>query len=319
MARFDDAFVQWLATRQSAALLREPSSATVYGTMWTALAQWCVARGLAPEQLDPDVLLAYLDSRVGADGDAALSPRYAWRLLTLVDAVLVHDASRQRARGVNRSAQTLLLSRPEWRYANAADRTPPPECLSSADAAQLVAWLRRPPAPARNAEWQHLRNRAATALQLGAGLTPADVRALHTESVRLDPARSGPVPVGLRIPEHGASPAREAPLARWAGRLLREWLDLRASLAVPGPWLFPSTRTGKPWSKVAQYSAARQLLVDAGLPEAAGGSFVLRHTFAVRQLQRGASEADVAAWLGLADTAPLKRYRDLVKAPPDIA
>ncbi len=314
LAHFEEAFAQWLATRQSAALLRENSSVAVYAAMWSALAQWCVARELSPGQLDQGVLLAYLDSRVGLDGEAALSDRYAWRLLTLVDSVLVHHASGQRGAGPNRSALALLHSRPEWRYANAADRTPAPECLDGADAARLVAWLMQP-----TTEWQPLRNRAATGLQLGAGLTPADVRALQVTSVRSGAVRVGALPFALRIPAHGASDEREAPLARWAGRLLRDWLDTRARLEVPGPWLFPSTRTGKPWSKVAQYSAARQVLTDAGLPDAAGGSFVLRHTFAVRQLQRGASEADVAAWLGLADTAPLKRYRDLAAVPPDIA
>jgi hypothetical protein len=62
---------------------------------------------------------------------------------------------------------------------------------------------------------------------------------------------------------------------------------VRAELEIPGDWLFPSTKTGKPWGKVAQYNAAQQVLKDAGIDVAEGGSFRLRHTFALRKLRRG--------------------------------
>ena len=54
--------------------------------------------------------------------------------------------------------------------------------------------------------------------------------------------------------------------------------------------LFPSTRsTGKPWGKVAQYNAAKEVLAATGLEDIEGGSFRLRHTFALRQLRKGKS------------------------------
>ena len=54
-------------------------------------------------------------------------------------------------------------------------------------------------------------------------------------------------------------------MAAWAGELLRHWLQVRAELKITGLHLFPSTRTGKPWSRLAHYVAARQVLQDAGL------------------------------------------------------
>ncbi len=60
------------------------------------------------------------------------------------------------------------------------------------------------------------------------------------------------------------------------------------------------------------------MLTAAGLPGADGGSFRLRHTFALRQLQHGSSPEQVAQWMGLRDAAALARHRRLLMAPADI-
>lgn len=125
---------------------------------------------------------------------------------------------------------------------------------------------------------QALRNRTAVALQLGAGLTPGDIRAATVDGVVCQDtsgaSRAG-LPWKVRLPTHGSAQAREAPLA--------------------------------PWGKVAQYSAAKAVLAAAGAPDGDGGSFKLRHTFALRQLRRGGMtlQHDTAA-----GTAPTLR------APP---
>jgi site-specific recombinase XerD len=322
---YESAFDSWLQDRQGAAQLREGSSMAVYRAMWRAWAAWAAAQGVALDDLVEPDLLAYLACR---GGSGELSHRYAWRFLRLVQAVMTHRAQAQGLQP-NPAAGELLQSRPQWRFANAAAKTPLPEHLSGAQARQLVAWLLHPGAPGQGSaaqqagvregpdggagrDWQHLRNRTAVALQLGAGLTPADVRALQADGVQRASTAAAAWPQAVRIPGHGACPAREAPVARWAARLLSLWLDTRAGLKLAGPLLLPAARDGRPWSKVAQYTAARRVLQEAGLPRAAGGSFLLRHTFAIRQLQRGAAQQDVARWLGLADTTPLQRYRLLV-------
>jgi integrase len=316
---WQQAFDHWLATRQHQGTLREASSVAVYASMWGALTAWCVARAIAPHTLRGPHLQAYLHSRGGHD---ELTPRYAWRLLTLVDAVLAQQAQGLAA-PTPTAAHTLLMSTPEWRYANAADKTPLPEHLHAAEARRLVAWLLDPastavPAGAAPQAWQSLRNRTAVALQLGAGLTPGDVRACTVHGVISVGGRVRHLPWKLQLPAHGSTPEREAPLAPWAGRLLRTWLEARTALQIAGPALFPSTRTGKSWGKVAQYSAARAVLAAAGVPDTEGGSFKLRHTFALRQLRRGSAPEQVAQWLGLADTAALARYRRVLLAPADV-
>ena len=90
----------------------------------------------------------------------------------------------------------------------------------------------------------------------------------------------------------------------------------REALAIPGPMLLPSTRSsGKPWGKVAQYNATAAVLAEAGLADVTGGSFRLRHTFALRQLRRGTAEHEVARWLGVSDPAVMARYRGVLAAP----
>ncbi len=240
----------------------------------------------------------------------------------LADAVL---AQRAQAAGVarNGAARALLMATPAWRYANAAEKTPLPDHLHATEARRLVQWLLDPAseggaagAPAHT--WQALRNRTAVALQLGAGLTPGDIRAATVAGVVCQGARISELPWKIRLPAHGSTAAREAPVAPWAGRLLRRWLDTRCALQIAGGALFPATRNGRPWGKVAPYAAAKAVLAAAGLPDTEGGSFKLRHTFALRQLRRGTAPEEVAQWLGLSDVAALARYRRVLVAPVDV-
>ncbi len=317
---YADAFDAWLQARERQGGLREASSVAVYRSMWTALTQWCVARGLHLDRWQAGDLQAFLLSR-GHDDE--LTARHAWRLLMLADAVQTH-----RAQGGdqprNTAAHALLMSTPEWRYANAADKTPLPEHLHAAQARSLVAWLmdmHGEMARSDGLAWQSLRNRTAVALQLGAGLTPGDIRACTVDGVVSHGAGAGAragMPWKVRLPAHGSAPAREAPLAPWAARLLRTWLDTRCALQMAGPVLFPATRAGRPWGKVAQYSAAKAVLTAAGVPDSEGGSFKLRHTFALRQLRRGSAPEDVAQWMGLSNVAALARYQRVLVAPADV-
>ena len=58
------------------------------------------------------------------------------------------------------------------------------------------------------------------------------------------------------------------------------------------------------------------MLVDAGLDADGGGSFRLRHSFAMRQLQHGHDAAQVAGWLGVVDPQVMLRYQQALGGQP---
>lgn len=225
------------------------------------------------------------------------------------------EAHRQRAGDPNRAAATLLQSREDWLYANANRRDALPDYLAPAEARILVNYLSAglPRSGRRGADitWQELRNRSAVALHLGSGLTPADVRMLRLTSPVLRTGEEKGVPGTVHVPAYGDSPEREAPVIKWAGRVLAHWLQVRKEQKLAGDFLFPATRTGKPWGKVTHYDAVKAVLEASGIDKSLveGGAYRLRHTFALRQLRRGKSPDLVAKWLGVVEMRVMDRYR----------
>jgi len=316
-AEYIEAFQGWLAEAGQAGTLHRESSAEVYEHMWSALTAWAVGQGIAIADIAASDLHAYLRSR---GGSGELSARYAWRLVRLVDRVLSHY-TRTHDLAPNRAAADLIGSRPDIRYANSADTDPLPDFLAASEAKLLVTYLSsvRPRRAAAGQPWQEVRNRASVALMLGAGLTPGEVRALELADVVSDGGTTKSVPWKLRVAGNGNSSARETPVAAWAGQLLRYWLEVRVEQGVPGSMVFASTKsTGKPWGKVGQYNAAKDVLRAAGVDDVEGGSFRLRHTFALRQLRRGKAADEVARWLGVSDPAVMARYQRVIASPVDV-
>jgi integrase len=325
LEEFEGAFEGWLVAARKHRRIAQRSSEQAYRDVWGVLVRWCLSQDpiVTLGQLGTDDLELFLSSRSGAARAASeLSDRYVWRVLHLIDRVLAHHA-REQGCAANNAACSLLESRPEWRHANAAQRDPLPECLTAMQAKELVNFLSRArPRPGRRGAahtWQELRNHAAVALQLGAGLAPGEIRALTLQAVVSSGGRHAGLPWKVRVPGDGVSPARESPIAQWAGHLVRHWLEVRAELRIAGDYLFPSTRTGKQWGKAAQYTAVKEVLEASGLEKhlVTGGSFRLRHTFALRQLRRGRSPDEVARWLGVVDPAVMARYQRVLSAPVD--
>ncbi|HEY2255110.1 MAG TPA: tyrosine-type recombinase/integrase [Variovorax sp.] len=323
------AFDAWLDDQQALGSLRQPSSIQVYRDMWGGFMAWSLGQSPAVTlaTLDMQDLKAFQAARFGMkSADRSLSPRHALRLLRLIDRVLRHQAAATGDRP-NTAAADWIAAQPQIRYAEAAEADPLPEFLSVTEARHLITFLSsaRPRAGTTPAQrdahkafsWQEIRNRSSVALQLGGGLTPADVRALTLHSPTSHGGRVRDRPWKVSVPGNGNSPARETPIAPWAGELLQHWLHVRAEARIAGAYLFPSTRTGKSWSRDSQYKAARLVLEEAGIDSSDGGSFRLRHTFALRQLRRGTEPGQVAAWLGVEPEA-MGKYARVVVAPTDV-
>jgi len=320
-------FDAWLVHERVAGRLRRGASEAVYRAMWQALAAWCAAQrpALRLEDLHGTRLLHYLASRQGLQAaDGVLTPRYQQRLVSLVQRVQAHQAWLQQQAAAPPLQALALATRPPVATARRSTAllpatTPasadPPLHLPAPDLQQVLALLCTAAHSHQAGRWQTWRDRCAAALQLGAGLGPGDVRALRLDDVRAipPPPHSGtPARWQLQVAATGSAPAHTAPLADWAGTVLAGWLARRQAECLTGPWLLPSTRSGKPWGKVAQYEAARRVLADAGLDADGGGSFRLRHSFALRQLQHGHGHDTIAAWLGVTDPQVMLRYQQLI-------
>ncbi|MBG6083229.1 tyrosine-type recombinase/integrase [Rubrivivax gelatinosus] len=334
---FARSFAEWLEAAQLSNRFRRDSTAAVYEDMWGAFMQWALGQDPAV-QLDTVTatdLLAFIVSRKGTDAGGALTSRYAFRVLSLIDDVL---AFRAKDKGVqkNDAAGDLIRSSPALRQANLGDR-PELDYLDAEQARRLVVYLSGVRAGAaerrRLSGWQELRNLTAVALHLGAGLTAGEVREMPLDAPLVAGGRLKDVPWKLKVPGNGNRPARETPVAPWAGQLLRQWLEVRAAAALPreprsdrlgrleGPFLLPG-RSGQQWGKVAHYDAVKAVLEAAGIDDpgaGSGGSFRLRHTFAIRQLKRKKQLADVARWMGIANPDELERYRRVIHDYEDVA
>jgi integrase len=322
LQRFTEAFDTWAADQTARRGLGRDTSVETYRVMWTSLIKWALGQTPALDLADLTAadLELFLSKRGRHDATAReLSPRYVWRMLKLIDRVLLHEALRNGSQA-NTAAKELLSTHQDWRYANASDKDPLPDYLTAAQAKDLVNYLSvgLPRQGRRSADltWQELRNRAMVALHLGAGATPAAVRSLQLSSVITQGGPREGLPWKLVIAASGTASRHESPLAVWAAHVLRHWVAARQEAGIPGTALFPSTRTGKPIGKVAHYLAVCQTLDASGLDKSlvAGGAFRLRHTFALRQLRRGHAEAEVARWLGV-EPAEMMRYRRVVFAP----
>jgi integrase len=294
-------FERWLDDQIARGTLRQPSSIQVYRDMWGGFVAWALSQAvpITLKTLDARDLQSFQAARFGMkSSDLSLSPRHALRLLRLIDRVLRHHAV-ETGDPLNAAASDWIAAQPEVRFAEAAQSDPLPDFLTIAETKRLLTHLSnarpRPGSHAAGAAmtWQEVRNRTALSLQLGGGLTPADVRALTLRSPVSQGGRVKDRPWKVAVPTHGNWPARETPIATWSGELLQHWLAVRADARVQGEFLFPSTRTGK------HYMCANRVLEDAGIENLEGGSFRLRHTFALRQLRRGTSPEQVAMWLGV--------------------
>ncbi|MBS0343176.1 MAG: site-specific integrase [Proteobacteria bacterium] len=325
-AAFAGAFATWLADQHGTGALRRPEATEVYQAMWESFSSWCLGQSprVTLDSLGLEDLQAYQAARFGRKAaDRSLSPRYALRLMRLIDRVLRHHAVQMDA-VPNRAAADWLAANADVRYADARRMDPLPEYLGAAEARQLIVHLSAArPRPGRNRDalaamaWQEVRNRASVALQLGAGITPGDVRTLTLDSPVVHGGRVRGQPWKLQVPGNGTSQPRETPIAPWAAELLQYWLQVRQEARIAGEFLFPSTRTGKAWHADSQYRNALQVLRDAGMASREGGSFRLRHTFAIRQLRRGADPEQVAHWMGVG-LEEMKRYDRVLPAAVEV-
>lgn len=290
------------------------SSEEVYWNMWNALTMRLIAHLTRLEDMSSGFLQGYLDYLRGRDDtsratEGEINARYARRLLALVDRLIRFDAQR---RGIDPNPVVKeFLAAPEQeglREANRREHDELPSFLEKHDRERLKQMLMLPVgSPARDdgavATWRDVRDNAAVAVQLGAGLAPGEVRALRLEHVRGD-LRHG---FRLEVKATGNLRLRTTELVDWARAPLAAWLKERATRSAlqACPYVF-CTDEGKQWSKNKVVQATNAVLERAKL-KTAYGAYQLRHTFVLAARAEGAEWPQIAAALGISNAEKWSR------------
>lgn len=322
-----DVFEDWLASRPARGTRAgngalADTSAQLYRDMWAVFMQFMLSRprrrGTDPSGLTGlrrADLQAFIETAQQSRA-SAWSDRYGWRMLHLIDRVMRFQLLRQGERpGPTSAAIDVLHEHAPLRHANARYLDHDARPLTEPEARRLQRHLMDALATSlqdtEGRDWKHIRDAAAAALMLGAGLAPGDLQALPLSALRLPPR---PQERGwVDIPGDGLSPEHQAPLDDWAVPVVRRWLAVRQMRDIAGPWALPSTARGSALSRMSCHRRIVGVLTAAGVP--GGVPFRLRHTCAVRWLRAGHSEDMVGQWLGLVERKALHRYVVLAQRP----
>ena len=146
--------------------------------------------------------------------------------------------------------------------------------------------------------WKRRRDRAMQAMMLGCGLKVSEIIGIATDSMGAVDA-TGCLPVTV-------SPAATAGTSRWHQTQLRAfavqevlaWKLERAALKIPGALLFPATLQGGILDKATVYRQVKATFLRAGIDIGRFGGRTLRNSFAVRELETGASIELVGEFMG---------------------
>lgn len=306
----DNMFENWLLEQRP--VIRHDSG-QAYRSIWHSYAGFLLQFGYAPETIDASSLTLFIDEiepRAGAG--ETVSPRYAWRVIDLVDKVTRYAAKRAGTQP-NQAAAALLASE-RFRYVNARDNEPLPQTLDATGGARLVKQL------TNNAEliglrstWKLERDRTALALMLGSGITPLEVRSLTLSDIYFKTQRGKQSPWKIRVSATAKTVEHDAPIAHWARRCLLRWIEARNGLNLTHQDLFPATLNRPGWTDIScQISCTNTLTTLIGEEYRHGGLLRLRHTFIIRQLQRGIPLEKIALWLGLRTFERLERYKRIM-------
>lgn len=146
--------------------------------------------------------------------------------------------------------------------------------------------------------WKRRRDRAMQAMMLGSGLKVSEIIGITIDSMGTVDA-TGCLPITV-------SPASTAGTSRWHQTQLRAfavqevsaWKLERAALQIPGTLLFPATLQGGVLDKATVYRQVKATFVRAGIDVERLGGRTLRNSFAVRELDAGASIELVGEFMG---------------------
>jgi site-specific recombinase XerD len=337
---FEEAFEAWVTSEIDH--IKRDTSREVYRAIWTSFVR-DLPTHVAVQEITSEMVAGYLvagasklavadepqSTSMSNTRKDALSIRYQARVASLIEKIMNHHARATKSKIAGESAvQSLLRKTPA--LANALKREtreePTLDVLSHEEHAALKVRLiedgKADMAGNSTLKWSEVRDRTSMALQLGAGLSPSDVREL-TMGERTSAGLNANWNSGSRfllVPKNGKLFRRYTLVDPWAGILLDQWFHTlrdrdRASLSritfvFPGETVQKEGSSKQPgqWSKPGQHKQVTKFMEAMKI---SGSSFKLRHSWAMEKLREGESEREVARWLGVQDGGEvIERYKE---------
>lgn len=146
--------------------------------------------------------------------------------------------------------------------------------------------------------WKRRRDRAMQAMMLGAGLKVSEVIGMRIDHLGV-PDSTGCLPVSVSpTVTGGTSRWHQTQLRPFAVKEVLTWNAERTRLHIPGPLLFPASLQGGRLDKATVYRQVKATFERAGIDIQRFGGRTLRNSFAVRELNQGASIELVGEFMG---------------------
>ncbi|MEM6621736.1 MAG: site-specific tyrosine recombinase XerD [Pseudomonadota bacterium] len=185
-----------------------------------------------------------------------------------------------------------------------------PKTLTEEETARLLDAAEPGPEPRPLA----LRLHCLVELLYATGLRVSELVSLPVAAVRGDPR--------MVLVRGKGGRERMVPLSDPARVAVAAWLVPRDAAdaariskgARPSPWLFPSARKNGHLTRVAFYTALKNLAVQAGIDPTGISPHAVRHAFATHLLANGADLRAIQTLLGHADIATTEIYTHVLDA-----
>ena len=285
------AFDAWLSSQDY-----KRSSAEVYRALWGRFLAWLKDRRIALEQVDTSTMVEFL---------CALEARREHRARYLRVIERVFDQARRAQLGTANPARgSALVGDPKWKRTKAND---PTGFLDEHERSKLIASLvARPDEPLSGAAlWRQARDRALTAIFLGAGLKLAEASTLELRTVDVGQE-------WIIVESADGKYSRRARMLEPLKAVLLAWLTIRREAGSRGTLVFPATCKGAVMHKATILRAIDAQVERADLGRSAGakiGPQVLRNAYAAILFDASQPPELVCERLGLARAQSGERLR----------
>lgn len=279
-------FEDWLSQKKMSL-----NSAKVYSFMWGKFSRWRESHHLDMAHVRSTHIEHFLD-------DAGLTKHHRYRYVRLIERVYQHLALVNPGLG-NPGSQAA-------RQKVGEGHNSPMAYLLEDQKNALVQWIVRDLSGeeyARKDEpWKEKRDLAIAAAMLGGGIKVGEARGLSVSCISGDGAWL--TVDGVGEPDHKTC------LLPFARPVVQQWIEQRASMKLPGDWLFVAGENGRQMDAATIYRRVQRVMERSGISmDAREGPQTLRNAFISTLFDLGVPDGVLTGYLGLRESSSVDRLR----------